>query len=109
MVVKAPKVKPTPESPESISARKRAEAEAEKNLIGETRRGVTAETAAILRRFGIKAAMSGSPSAAGAVFGGGGFSGGGGGGSYNPGAYVGGFAGGGNGGSRGGNVSREAD
>ena len=108
MVVKAPKVKPTPESPEAVAARKRAEAEAEKSLIGETRRGVTAETAAILRRFGIKAAMSGSPSAAGAVFGGGGFSGGGGG-SYNPGAYVGGFAGGGNGGSRGGNVSREVD
>lgn len=82
MVVKAPKVK---ESPEAVSARKRAEADAEKDLVGETRRGVTAETAAILRRFGINAAMSGSPGAAQAVTG----FGGGGGGSYNPGAYMG--------------------
>lgn len=87
--MKAPKVQ---ESPAAAAARKRAENEAERGLVSETRRGVTAETAAILRRFGIKAAMSGSPGAGG--FAGGGF-GGGGGGSYNPGAFVGGFAGGG--------------
>jgi len=106
--MKAPKVK---ESPEAASARRRAEADAEKNLIGETRRGVTAETAAILRRFGIKAALAGSPGAVAAVTGsggpGGGFSGGfggNGGGSYNPGTF-GGFASGGFGGGRG---AREA-
>lgn len=108
MVVKAPKVK---ESPEAVAARRRAEREAEDNLVSQTRRGVTAETAAILRRFGIKAAMSGSPAAGGFVSGGfgGGFAGGGGGGSYNPAAWVG-FGGGANGGgSRVGEISREVD
>lgn len=94
MVMKAPKVK---ESPAARSARLRAENEAEKNLVGETRRGVTAETAAILRRFGIRAAMSGSPGAGG--FAGGGVSSGGGG-SYNPGAFMSGFGRGGSGGGR---------
>lgn len=60
MVVKA---KAPGESAEQKAARERAEARAEKAQIGEIRRGVTQETAALLRRFGVRAAQSGSPTA----------------------------------------------
>jgi membrane protein involved in colicin uptake len=83
MVVKA---KAPQESEAAKNARERAQADAEKNLVGETRRGVTNETASILRRFGIRAAMSGSPGAGN--YAAQGFSGAAGGGSYNPGIFA---------------------
>lgn len=64
MVVKA---KAPGESEEQKAARERAEARAEKAQVGEIRRGVTQETAALMRRFGVKAAMSGSPSAGSSI------------------------------------------
>ena len=87
------------ESADAKAARERAEAAAEKTQIGEVRQGVTAETAAILRRFGIKAAMAGSPGAASFASGG---LGGGPGSTGNPGSVsVPGFSGGGGGGTGG--------
>jgi len=89
MVVKA---KAPKESQESVDARERAEAAAEKRQVGEVRRGVTQETSALLRRFGIKAAMAGSSGANG--FAAGGFSGvNNTGGSFDPAAFFGGFDG----------------
>lgn len=81
------------ESADAKAARERAEASAEERKIGEIRRGVSAETASILRAFGIKAAASGSPGAGSYVASGfSGFAGGSSGsGGVNPGAAAGGF------------------
>ncbi|MEL7111323.1 MAG: hypothetical protein AAGK93_00095 [Pseudomonadota bacterium] len=62
--VKTPKPQ---ESPEAAAARERAENDAEERKVGEIRRGVTDETSRILRRFGIRAASAGSPTAASSV------------------------------------------
>lgn len=83
MVVKA---KPPKESDAAVAARERAEASAEKRNVSEVKRGVTRETSALLRRFGIKAAFGGLPGAASGP-------GGTGGGSYDPAAMLGGFGG----------------
>lgn len=88
MVVKA---KAPTESADAKASRERAEAAAEKREIDETRRGVTQETAALLRRFGIRAAMTGAPGATGGVAGFGSFGGSSPGGSYNPAAAMAGF------------------
>lgn len=51
------------ESEEAAAARERAETDAEERKVGEIRRGVSNQTASILRRFGIRAAAAGSPTA----------------------------------------------
>ena len=51
------------ESAEATAARERAERDAEERKVGEIRRGVTDETSRVLRRFGIRAAGAGSPTA----------------------------------------------
>lgn len=80
------------ESKEAKAARERAERDAADRKVGEIRRGVSAETSEILRRFGIRAATAGSPSAGNYVANG--FVGAGAG-SVNPSAASGGSSGGG--------------
>lgn len=64
------KSKPPQEDPQTKARREQAEARAEERQIDGIRDGVSRETDAIVRRFGVRAALAGAPSLGRSGFGG---------------------------------------